>query len=360
MSLPIEKSLMLVQPVVEEHLKLLSMSADLPSNEEDRLEALHSYGLIDAFPEKEYDDFSFLASMVSGASMASISLVDRDHQLFKSRLNLSTTHVPREISFCAYAILEPNEIFEVQDTALDNRFSKQPRFFNGKQVRFYAGWPLLDVRGYAVGALCVMDHQPKILSSEQRAGLQALGRRAATQLQLSLQLNLTSRQNVTDALTGVSNRRAFNAKITSEWNRHVMVKKKMALIVFDVDNFKTFNDKFGHDIGDTILMQVAASVTSVLRRKDFFARYGGEEFALVLEESTEENALTVAEKIRKTIEFFPWSYRPITISSGICVMQPEDGVTLNRMISRADMAMYQAKKSGRNCVRLWRESDGDA
>lgn len=328
-------------------------AARLPPNEEDRLEALYAYGLIDTLAEDGYDDFTLLAAMVCGAKMATVSLVDRQRQWFVSRLNVALANAPRDSSFCAHAILEPHGVFEIPDTMLDERFANHPVMLNGEVVRFYAGWPLVDPDGHALGTLCVMDHQPMQLSVDQRRGLEALGRRLMTQMRLGLQLNVTNKQNVTDALTGVANRRAFDAKINVEWEQHMRFERELALIVFDVDKFKSFNDEFGHKMGDNILMQVAASVTSVLRRADFFARYGGEEFAIILEGTNEAGALIVAEKIRKTIEFFPWSPRPITISAGICVLLPSDPLSPNQMVVNADAAMYEAKRAGRNQVCVW-------
>lgn len=327
-------------------------------DEEQRLEVLYSFGLIDSLAEEGYDDFSMLAAMICDTSMAMLSLVDRQCNWFISRHNVKTPSLPRDSWFCEKAMLSNKKLFEVQDVLLDPFYSKMSPVIDEKSIRFYAAWPLVNSEGYELGTLCVLDTVPKILSSEQRKGLEALGKRLTMQMRMGLQLTVTNKQNTTDALTGTANRRAFDSKIAYEWDQHLRHGRFMAIIIFDVDNFKSFNDRFGHKIGDNILMQVAASTTSVLRRADFFARYGGEEFVVVLEGTDLKSAVIVAEKIRKTIEFFPWSDSPITISSGVCSLVPSYEMTANEMVVRADIAMYEAKRSGKNKVCTWTDKSG--
>lgn len=139
----------------------------------------------------------------------------------------------------------------------------------------------------------------------------------------------------------------------------------MGLILTDIDNFKKFNDFYGHQAGDYVLKEVAELCTGLIREYDLMARYGGEEFVFVLPETGEEEALIVAEKIRAAIEQHPFSYDGddyrVTSSFGVAIF---DGAAKTKLfkksdlIERADKAMYTAKKKGRNRVEIFAEKSG--
>ncbi|MDY0133134.1 MAG: diguanylate cyclase [Desulforegulaceae bacterium] len=156
-----------------------------------------------------------------------------------------------------------------------------------------------------------------------------------------------------DSLTGAYNRRAYDKRIKEEVERFFRYKTKFSMILFDVDHFKRINDLYGHGIGDKCLAEIIKKVTPLLREVDFLARYGGEEFAVLLPETDLEGAVKVAEKIRKTIEEISFIYKKekitITVSLGVCEINEEDS-GYDSLFSRLDMAMYEAKESGRNKV----------
>ncbi len=159
------------------------MKALLPSNEADRLKALHRYDILDTDPEQPYDDITLLASQICNTPVAMISLIDKDRQWFKSKVGTTTSESSRDIAFCAHGILEP-EILVVEDTLADDRFSANPLVKGAPNIRFYAGAPLITSDGYALGMLCVNGSAPRTLSPEQIAGLKALSRQVVAQLEL--------------------------------------------------------------------------------------------------------------------------------------------------------------------------------
>jgi two-component system sensor histidine kinase/response regulator len=158
------------------------MIALLPSNEAERLEALHRYDILDTGLEQAFDDITFLASQICVTKTAMISLVDRNRQWFKSKIGSTTGETSRDIAFCAHGILQ-REVFVVEDALADDRFAMVT---GDPNIRFYAGAPLITSDGHVLGMLCVNDPVPQTLSPEQRAGLQALSRQVVAQLQLAL------------------------------------------------------------------------------------------------------------------------------------------------------------------------------
>jgi signal transduction histidine kinase/FixJ family two-component response regulator len=159
------------------------MIAALPSNEAERLSALHRYDILDTAPELAFDDITILASQICGTEIAMISLVDRDRQWFKSKLGTTMSETSRDIAFCAHGILQP-EVFVVEDARADDRFAANPMVTGGPKIRFYAGAPLTTLDGHALGMLCVNSPVARTLSPEQSAGLQALSRQVVAQLEL--------------------------------------------------------------------------------------------------------------------------------------------------------------------------------
>jgi len=161
----------------------------LITNEAARVEALHRYAILDTEPEQTFDDLVLLASFICKTPIALISLVDEDRQWFKSRVGLSVSETPREIAFCATAIQQP-DLFVVPDTLNDERFRNNPLVVSEPNVRFYAGAPLIDEEGHALGTICVIDRIPRELAPDQQEALKALSRLVLAQLEFRRNLML--------------------------------------------------------------------------------------------------------------------------------------------------------------------------
>ena len=152
-------------------------------NEKARVEALHKYKILDTDPEKAFDDLTILAAHICQTPVALISLIDSERQWFKSKVGIDVTETPREVSFCAVAIQQPN-LFIVPDATKDPRFSANPFVVSDPKVRFYAGAPFTSSDGHPLGTLCVVDVVPRELTPSQENALLALSRQVQAQFEL--------------------------------------------------------------------------------------------------------------------------------------------------------------------------------
>ena len=160
-----------------------------PANEEARVIALDKYAILDTDPEQSFDDLTLLASYVCKTPMALISLVDEDRQWFKSRVGIDASKTSRDIAFCSTAILQ-SDVFVVPDALADERFRDNPLVVSDPHIRFYAGAPLINEDGYALGTLCVVDRAPRDLAPDQKEALQALSRLVLVHLEFRRNLIL--------------------------------------------------------------------------------------------------------------------------------------------------------------------------
>jgi signal transduction histidine kinase len=159
------------------------MEAPLPYNEADRLAALYSLNVLDSEPEKDFDDIVALAANICDAPMSLVSLIDTDRQWFKAGIGTDLTETARELSFCAHTILGA-DLMVVPDAREDARFAGNPAVTAAGGVRSYAGAPLVTSDGFALGALCVFDSEPRRFEVEQLQALRALARQITSQLEL--------------------------------------------------------------------------------------------------------------------------------------------------------------------------------
>jgi hypothetical protein len=158
--------------------------APKPHNETERLASLKKYNLLDTLPEHVYNDIARLASEICGTPMAMFSLIDDDRQWVKAKTGIDLVESPRDISFCAHVIVNPNEPFVVEDARYDERFHDNPFTTEEPHIVFYAGIPILDPQGNALGSLCVLDNRPRELSDQKLEALKALAKLVQTHLEL--------------------------------------------------------------------------------------------------------------------------------------------------------------------------------
>ena len=160
-------------------MKSVDSGRALDRSEAGRLAALEELLILDSAPEEAYDDLVAIASEICGTPIALVSLIDRDRQWFKAKVGLDTQETPRDVAFCAHAIEAPDELFVVSDATRDERFFHNPLVTGDTGIRFYAGMPIVTEDGHALGTVCVIDTEPRTLTSSQERCLRALARQAS-------------------------------------------------------------------------------------------------------------------------------------------------------------------------------------
>ena len=152
--------------------------------EQARLEALRQYGIMDTPPEEEFENITSLASRICGTPISLITLLDDQRQWFKAAIGIDLKETPIEYAFCAHAIKNPSELTVVPDSRKDERFANNPFVTGEPHIVFYAGMPLVDEEGYALGSLCVLDVQEQTLTPFQLSALKQLAKQVVSLLQL--------------------------------------------------------------------------------------------------------------------------------------------------------------------------------
>ena len=162
------------------------------------------------------------------------------------------------------------------------------------------------------------------------------------------------RETLTDALTGIANRRCFEDTLAQFWQHSAMRPGAVGLIMADIDHFKQYNDHYGHQAGDDCLRLIAARISGLIREQDVLARYGGEEFAILLPEATPEIVRGVAERVREGVERLGLAHEGltppgiVTLSLGYGCVLPQGGAIMRDLVALADGELYAAKRAGRN------------
>lgn len=345
----------------------------IPSNESQRLQALSASQLLDSEYEAIFDNLTALISKVFDVPVVAISLIDHDRQWFKSIYGLKLSESPRNVSFCGHVVAE-NKHLIIENAANDDRFAKNPLVIDAPKIMFYAGFPLRfthDNHIYNIGTLCLIDTKPRQLSDEQLKMLKSFAYQVESLIEMRLpcikfealrddlaadnvtfdviQDNLRKLRSLsdTDPLTGLRNRRSLEHFIQTAWQQDKR-KNNIAIMLIDLDGFKSVNDQFGHSNGDKILISVAKHLKKLVRKNyDYIARYGGDEFVLVAF-NLDKNALAkLLEKLKSAFKIKDDKLSSITISIG-AVLTDNKEYSCQELIHHADEQLYIAKKAGKN------------
>lgn len=267
----------------------LAVAAALPPDEERRLAVLDAYQILDTPPEESFDRLTRMASLICDTPMALVSFVDGSRQWFKSRVGVDDTQTPRELAFCAHAILS-DETLIVEDALADHRFRTNPLVVSAPSIRFYAGVPLRTCGGHNLGTLCVLDERPRSLTPTQLTLLNDLAAQVIANLELralSLRLSVAldaetlgdARARFTatnDPLTGLITRRTLLATLTS-----LLPSNDVGVVILGLNRSETVPDTFSYGESNALLVAVAAAIKNRVQPDDIVARLAGDEFAVI-------------------------------------------------------------------------------
>lgn len=314
-----------------------------PSNEASRIALLRSLNILDTPPDARFDRLTRLAKRLFDVPISTVSLVDYDRQWFKSCNGLSLDETPRDTSFCGHAILG-DDLFVVEDAQADPRFFDSPLVTGDLGIRFYAGCPLQLPGGGRVGALSIVDTKPRQLDASECDLLRDLGRIAERELEV-LQLA------VTDDLTGLSNRRGFEAL-----GRHVLQLCKRgptraSVLLFDLNGFKQINDGYGHAEGDRAIVGFANVLRESLRETDVLARLGGDEFVALVVDAQDGAEGHIIERVRDGIARYNATGErgyDLKFSVGCAAFDAKKDPSIADLVDTADHAMYANKRATRH------------
>jgi len=331
-------------------------------NEERRLEVLRDYDILDTQVEQAYTDLINCAAYICNAPIAVINFIDADRQWFKAERGLGIRETPLDISICRHALFE-EDIMIIEDTRTDARTRVNPLVSgDNKALRFYAGALIKSNNGFPLGTLCVLDYQPRTLTDEQVELLKALRRQTMLLLEYrrihKAQNKLLNELNHArgemqrlaheDPLTGLLNRRAFEAKLALVSPLNHKQARGMLLMLIDLDNFKQINDSYGHQVGDIVLNHAAGIMKQVLRTEDTLCRWGGDEFIALLEAGSGEQAVKIGHRLRDALSKSPLPHADQTLrvsaSVGLAWFHPQRSLDDN--IAQTDKALYHAKRDG--------------
>jgi diguanylate cyclase (GGDEF)-like protein len=252
-----------------------------------------------------------------------------------------------------YEILERGEVFIVEDTASADFFNNPLAIEEG--IRSLIAVPL-KIHKRTIGVLYLDDFKPREFDAEKLEFLSVLSSFATMSVDHARLHERTLQLACTDGLTGLYNHKQFKKIFTEEVARANRYKKPLSIILFDVDNFKKFNDTYGHPNGDIVLQEMAIMLKELLRDCDSLFRYGGEEFVTLLPETPLAEAAKVAERIRIFVETESPRFltgitktHGVTVSVGVAAL-PENGADEQILLKKVDDLMYRAKNEGKNNV----------
>jgi diguanylate cyclase (GGDEF)-like protein len=333
----------------------------VPANEPERVAALRAYQILDTAPEVEFDVTTRVASHLFNAPIALVALMDKDRLWFKSRHGLAVEQLEREIAFCAHAIMRPEQLMVIEDLRADPRFADNPLVRGGPGIRFYAGAPLCDAGGHALGTIAVLATEPRSFGAVQRELLRDLAVSVMTAIDSRHRALELKRLATTDHLTGVANRIQFESQLSVELRQAQRDKQPVSVLYLDLDDFKAVNDRLGHSAGDTVLREVARRLQDQLRAGDTLARLGGDEFAIVMRGGADVGAATalaarIGDALEAPIELAGRAPVQVGVSIGITSEDPGPA-SASALLEQADHALYRAK---RHATQRWSVFDGVA
>jgi diguanylate cyclase (GGDEF)-like protein len=220
----------------------------------------------------------------------------------------------------------------------------------------------LTIEGEIIGCISLNSDQPNAFDAQDLQFLSVIGYQMAASLKHFQRFSSIKNIAIYDTLTNLYNRRYFEERLEVEAQKSFFSDTSLSLVMVDIDHFKRVNDTFGHTEGDRVLCEIASLLKTSVRKKDTVSRYGGEEFILILPEAGLEESSMIAERIRRLVEDTPFEIGQaqinLTVSLGISNFPSHQARSKEELVKMADLALYDAKRRGRNRVNIFNEPKG--
>ena len=309
----------------------------------ERVAAINAEGLLDGLPEPVFDRFARLAASVADVPTALVTVVTDERQCFAGLCGLAqpwadARQAPLSHSLCQHVVANAAPLVVAdarEDTVLCTNLA-----IVDLDVVGYAGFPIAGPTGHVLGSVCAIDSKPRVWQAAELEALADVAMLVGNELErrdLVRRLALDAR---TDALTGMANRRAWDGELPSALRRAERLGHSLSVVLVDLDHFKAYNDRHGHQAGDGALRELGARWHGQIRDIDLLARIGGEEFGLLLPGCDAATALEIVERLLADMP------EGLTASAGIVAWAIP--LTAEQFIAEADRALYRAKSAGRN------------
>lgn len=307
-----------------------------------RQEALTRLGVLNRAGDPALSGLARVAAYVAGAGHAAVHIFD---DLFQHRVAAAGAPLGRHARSDAmcHVVVDGERRIICPDATRDERFGYSSFIRGDAPVRFYASLPLRASDGLVVGTLCTWDEVPGDLTDEQLARLEDLAQQASIHLEVSALAHDLGHAASHDGLTGVANRLLLCDRLARSFARRLRHGGEILVAVVDVDQFKAINDTHGHDVGDTVLIEVARRLAGELRAEDTVARLGGDEFAVVAEVADRPTADLVLARLRAGLADLRLPGGEVARAS-VGAALAETGDDVSSALERADRAMYAAKR----------------
>ena len=336
---------------------------EMTDEESKRVQALHKLKLLDKPVEERFAKIVRLVRRHFRVGTATITLIDEARAYFLAEDGWPGPREACPVETRCNEVVVGKRPLIVNDLSADTESPSYKMVVENLEYQFYAGVPIVDPDGYAVGALCVLDRTTREFTREDLESLadfasivedeMSIKRADSAYRALISQVEKLRLKAFVDPLTNVWNRRAIFELLGRETARAERSDTSLSICMLDLDHFKEVNDEHGHLIGDQVLIEAALRLNSSVRDYDAIGRYGGEEFLVVLPEANLEQATKLAERLRLSVSSQPFDTdksRPITVTVSIGVAQWQTNGDIKSLIGWADKALYEAKNKGRNRV----------
>lgn len=307
----------------------------IPLNETTRLQSQHTMRILDSVPEERFDRITRMAQRLFEVDICLVSFAASDRRWYESKQGLNGSATPRNLSVFGHATCD-DELLVVENALEDPRYADHPLVTDDPGIRFYAGHSIHAPNGQRIGTICLVDAEPRRFSSRD---LQTLKDFAAL---VDGELASSSKMHV-DELTGIANRRGFMTVANHVLPLCARNGLSVELLFFDLDDFKQFNDEYGHDMGDRALQLFAKNLLKGFRSADVVARLGGDEFAVMMagESAFSQRALKAMRARIDTLR----QELPMRLkwSVGSVRYDPSSHASVEEFLAEADRQMYADK-----------------